>query len=146
MQNTGRKRTIAIVAAAVVVVGGIGVWVYAANHPSPRGSVPAASAPVATVALTYLKAAKAHDCGLTQALTLSSTSSWCEDPRMLSYSGVSKPYPYQPTGGKVEGSCVDFSMRTKGGNIPKSPTGTAIWSFCFAHTSQGWRLQTQGQG
>lgn len=132
--------------ATVVVLILAGVWVYVANHPFPRGSVPPASATVSTVTRDYLKAAKSGDCGLTQASTLSSTNAWCNDPRVLSYAGIGKPYPYQPTGKTVQGSCEDFNMRTTAKNITKSPTRFARWTFCFSHTSQGWRLATQGQG
>jgi hypothetical protein len=139
------KRFVALVTAVVLCAGG-GFWIYASINPAPRGPIPAASAPVATVADIYLKAAKDQDCGLTRALTTSNTWAWCTAPQLLNYDKVQAPdfSPARTSG--VNEQCVAFMMDITASSDGSMQAGSEPWTYCVVHTSKGWRLWDQGQG
>jgi hypothetical protein len=111
---------------------------------SPKTPPPAWSP--GQVAHIYLRAAFTGNCGLTAALTLSHTWSWCNDPKLLRYRSVGNAglVPASMAGRNEE--CVDFQMYTDGSSDGSMPTGWQPWSLCFVRTANGWRLYDQGQG
>lgn len=133
---------ILIIAACV----GAGFWIYQAQNPRPRGTVPPASASVTVVAKTYLSAAVQQDCGLTRVLTMSNTWAWCDDPRLLSYNDVRPPFFNPALTSGVDEKCVPFTMETTGSSDGSMNPGIEPWSLRFRKTAEGWRLWDQGQG
>ena len=136
-----RVRPRAILAGlAILAVAGALALAYVLLNPSvlpPRSPVPVATAPMSTVARTYMAAAQSQDCGMTRALTTSNTWSWCGNPRLLAYRFVAR------TG--ADGECMAYDVTIDSSN-PSMARGTEPWSLCFRQTKDGWRLWDQGQG
>jgi hypothetical protein len=124
--------------ATVVGLGAALVGTYALVNPPPAGAVPGVDATLSSTAQTYMDAAKRNDCGMTRALTSSHTTAWCDGPRLLSYRFLAR------TGD--DGECMAYSITTDTGLDGTDRGGTEGWSFCYRHTSAGWRLWDQGQG
>jgi len=130
-----------LVAVAIVGAAAVLAVAYALLNPAdptPRGRVPGATAPMSTVADTYLNAAEHEDCGMTRVLTTSHTAAWCDDPHLTSYRLVGR------TGD--DGECMSYVITTTGSSDGSMNAGTEPWSFCFVQTKAGWRLWDQGQG
>ncbi|THG35711.1 hypothetical protein E6C70_06675 [Glaciibacter flavus] len=125
----------------LIVVGGAAACIaiaIALLNPAPRGRIPDASAPMATVAAIYMEAAAQQDCGLTRALTTSNTSAWCDAPRLISYTLSGR------TGD--DGECMTYVITITASGDGSMKAGTQPWSLCFRQTAAGWRLWDQGQG
>ncbi|MFF2050018.1 hypothetical protein ACFVU2_00330 [Leifsonia sp. NPDC058194] len=125
--------TLALTASAIGVV-------LLANPSAPE-PVPGRDATLASVARTYLEAAKHHDCGLTRALTTAHTWAWCDDPRLLSYTERVVP----PDDTESDNPCLDYTIDTTGTASGSLPRGEEPWVLCFVQTPDGWRLRDQGQ-
>lgn len=158
MHLTRRRIGLGIVAVAVAaLIGGASVLVYE-GRPAVFVSLPAASATPAQVLRVYLRAATAHDCATTEALTLhradrgaawcgySSAPFWDEHPDLVSYEHVGTAEHYAAdAGGGVAEDCIPVDITVK--NMSGSEDGPLPgWEFCFAKTSAGWRLADQGYG
>jgi hypothetical protein len=135
------RRAIAI---GVVLLVAVAVAVCVSKNMADNPTPPAASTPVAVVAADYLKAAKAQNCGLTRELTTSDTWAWCDRPRMLSYSGVQKPYSCRNGEGSAKDWCVAFTMKSTTDASQSISTDLQRWTYYFARTKAGWRLIDQG--
>lgn len=137
-----RPRTIVVGLVIVAVLAGmLGLASILLTPPAPvapRGAVPPATAPMSTVAGTYMAAAKSHDCGLTRVLTSSNTTSWCDTPRLLSYRLLGRTGP--------DGECMAYEITIDAGSDVPPEGGSKGWSMCFRQTKAGWRLWDQGQG
>lgn len=155
MLTTRRQRvaaSVAVLAAAATITG------VSIAHAEVAGRLPPASASVSEVLHVYLRAAKAHDCEVTEALTADSSDrgmAWCggrvssmfdDHPDLLSYGHIGAMYRLTPTetGGVAE-RCVpvDITQTNMSGAEPGKMPG---WEFCFRHTPDGWRLTDQGYG
>jgi hypothetical protein len=138
-----RKRLLVTgVLALILLTAGLAGWRYTVDNPAP----PPASASVSTVAAVYLKAAKAQNCGLTRELTIAPEFAWCDDPQMLRYSSVGKPYLNQYDPGDAVNYCVDFILTNTASSDGTMTAGSQPWSLCFVHRNVGWRLLDQGFG
>ncbi|RKR75600.1 hypothetical protein [Frondihabitans australicus] len=152
----GRKH--AVVAGALTLA--VGAFAGATLHAAPASaSLPSASASPQQVLRVYLKAAKAHDCATTEALTVDSpdqrSMAWCgggtfslfsNHPDLLSYGHIGKDSEVSPdeAGGDGEDCIpVDITETNMSGAEPGSMPG---WQFCFVKTAAGWRLGDEGYG
>ncbi|MDM7892317.1 hypothetical protein [Curtobacterium caseinilyticum] len=146
---------------AVLVAGGAAVLVDHAHSAATARRLPPASASSEQVLRVYLRAAVAHDCALTEALTAADapttpdaawcghrqpTSWWDDHPDLLAYRNVraAERIPADERGGVAE-ECipVDVTQTNMSGDDPGVLPG---WEFCFRHTADGWRLYDQGYG
>ncbi|MFJ7288479.1 hypothetical protein ACIQUC_09190 [Curtobacterium sp. NPDC098951] len=145
--------------AAVALVAAVTVTAVSVTHAQDVARrLPPASASSEQVLRVYLRAATAHDCGLTEALSDGGSdptawcggrtpSSWFDDhPDLLGYRhiGAVSRLSARETGRSAE-ECipVDITETNMNGADPGVLTG---WQFCFRHTPQGWRLTDEGYG
>lgn len=153
-----RKRTIgAVIGVAALIAAGVGAGVAHADQVS--AAIPPASASPEQVVRVYLRAAKAHDCAVTEALTVSSgdarSMAWCghrvqsifsNHPDLLAYRNIrdTSRVPADETGGTVEDCIpVDITETNMSGAEPGEMDG---WQFCFIRTPSGWRVADEGYG
>lgn len=160
----GRRRW-AVVAAAVVgavlAAGGAAVVVHHVQTAATVRRLAPPSASSEQVLRVYLRAAVAHDCALTEALTAADApqtpgAAWCgqrrptawwdDHPDMLAYRNVraAERIPADERGGVAE-ECipVDVTETNMTGDDPGVLPG---WEFCFRQTADGWRLYDEGYG
>ncbi|AMM21436.1 hypothetical protein AX769_16480 [Frondihabitans sp. PAMC 28766] len=133
--------TCLLVAAVAATAGGIMHWRVA----------------VAQVPLVYLRAAEAHDCTLTEALSATDDErqvAWCgrrfsllgTHPDLLSFKNIAKPIDepeFGQNGPPSQCYPVDITETNMTGAQPGAMPG---WQFCFIHTPAGWRLAQEGYG
>lgn len=146
------------VLAAAVVAASV-VTIVAVTHQHPVRGLPPASASSEQVLRVYLRAAQAHDCAVTEALTDDrggTDQAWCGDrqpaswfdehPDLLSYRNVGAMYreTAQETGSVAE-ECIPVDITQTGMNGAE-PGELRGWEFCFRHTPAGWRLTDEGYG
>ncbi|MCU1585489.1 MAG: hypothetical protein JWM49_2045 [Microbacteriaceae bacterium] len=106
----------------------------------------------------YLRAAKAHNCAVTEALSDGSDErsvAWCggrssslfsNHPDLLAYKNigsVSRVSASEDGGVAEECIQVDVTETNMNGAAPGALPG---WQFCFDRTSSGWRLTNEGYG
>ena len=150
--------TAALAGAAVLAAVGTAAVV---QHTQTARRLPPAGASSEQVLRAYLRAAVAHDCAVTEALTATGApggphAAWCgqrqatswfdEHPDMLAYRniGAVERIPADERGGVAE-QCipVDVTQTNMTGDDPGTLPG---WQFCFRHTGDGWRLYDEGYG
>lgn len=156
-----RKRAVATSVAVAVLVGAAVVTVVNVTHARATAvRMPPANAPSEQVLRVYLRAAEAHDCDLTEALTMSNapeskSAAWCggrtssmfdEHPDLLAYRNIGAVVREDGsvTGGVVE-ECypVDVTQTNMSGADPGVLPG---WEFCLHRTTSGWRMYDEGYG
>lgn len=147
------------VLAAVLVAAGAVTAVSMTRAHAVATRLPPASASSEQVLRVYLRAAKAHDCGVTEALTTENggrDTAWCGGrnpaswfdghPDLLGYRniGTVSRLSAKETGRSPE-ECipVDVTETNMSGAEPGALPG---WQFCFVHTPAGWRLTDEGYG
>jgi len=148
-------------AALAVVATGVGIGVHLEHVAETARRLPPASASSEQVLRVYLRAAEAHDCAVTEALTAAHAPSspdqaWCgqrqptswfdEHPDLLAHRNVGavERIPADERSGVAE-ECipVDVTETNTSGADPGTLEG---WQFCFRHTEDGWRLYDEGYG
>lgn len=148
-------------AALAVVATGAGIGVHLEHAAETARRLPPASASSEQVLRVYLRAAEAHDCAVTEALTAAHAPSspdqaWCgqrqptswldEHPDLLAHRNVGsvERRPADENGGvAVQCIPVDVTQTNMNGDDPGTLAG---WQFCFRHTADGWRLYDEGYG
>jgi hypothetical protein len=151
------RRTL-IITASIVALGWMTVGAVAvvqATQPALR--LPPKSAPVQQVLRVYLRAAKAHNCRLTQALTTGQNeqdawgcdrawSLYDDHPELIAYKNIGAMYHVPAAGdGSVAEECIPVDIREA--DMDGAPPGALPgWEFCFARTPGGWRLIDGGYG
>lgn len=145
--------TVAAVAVTASVVTVHSEALDAAAHAQALAEAPPRSATPREDTLAYLRAAKAHDCALLDLLEASGTTDWCPkaptawsdgESELLAYRDVGKPYVVSAKQAAQAEVCVPsvITQRWMTGADP----GTMQWSWCWARTTDGWRLVDEGQG
>jgi hypothetical protein len=154
-----RKRTKLVGAAIVAVVIVVAAVVIVAQTSQGDVRLPPKGASAEQVLRVYLRAAEAHDCAVTVALSVGSNerdTAFCggrsfldlsDHPDLLSYNnigGVSR-VPASETGEGFAEECipVDVKETDMSGAEPGELPG---WQFCFRRTSSGWRITDGGYG
>ncbi|SFF56381.1 MULTISPECIES: hypothetical protein [unclassified Curtobacterium] len=156
----GRRRLVlGGVVAAVLVAAGTATVLSVTHAQTVAARLPPASASSEQVLRVYLRAAKAHDCAVTEALTDDSggsdtawcggrtPSSWFDDhPDLLGYRhiGAVSRLSAKETGRAAE-ECIPVDV-TETNMTGAEPGVLPGWQFCFRHTPAGWRLTDEGYG
>lgn len=150
------RRAIAVGTFLAAVAVGTGVFVH--ERDTAR-QIPSSSAAPEKVLRVYLRAAKTHDCSVTERLTdagkADPSMAWCggiswwpvnNHPDLLSYRNIG-PANARP-GSDADGSTelcypVDITETNMSGASPGPLPG---WRFCLTETAAGWRLSDEGYG
>lgn len=153
--SRGRRLVVAgvLVAAAATAAGTL------VHFERIAAMVPPSSASSEVVLRVYLAAAVHHDCGVTEALSVSvgdeRALAWCggrfpsifsTHPELIAYKNIGAATDGPAFGaGNVPEPCyqVDVTETNMNGAEPGALPG---WQFCFAKTPSGWRVADQGYG
>jgi hypothetical protein len=150
-----RRKVVVGIVVAAVVAGSTAIVVVQTEN---RVQLPPKTASPEQVLRVYLRAAKAHDCTLTVALSVGSderAAAFCgggsflglsNHPNLVSYKsiGAIDTIPASDTGRFAE-QCIPVDIRETGMN-GADPGEIPGWEFCFRRTSAGWRIADEGQG
>jgi hypothetical protein len=152
------KRKLAVGAAIVAAI--LAVTIVIVIQPRQTAiQLPPKDSSAEQVLRVYLRAAKAHNCAVTEALSDGSDQrsvAWCggsgflnsfsDHPDLLSYRNIGAVSRVSASeGGSVAEECipVDVTETNMSGAEPGALPG---WQFCFDHISSGWRLTDEGYG
>lgn len=162
MTNMGirdKSRLCRIIVVGVLVATASTATVAFVHSRQISARVPPSDASLEEVLRAYLRAAKDHDCAVTEALSVSEGDeralAWCggqtesifnTHPDLISYKHIGVPTAGPSFGAsQLAERCypVDITETNMTGAEPGTMPG---WQFCFAKTPSGWRLADQGYG
>jgi hypothetical protein len=159
MINTVRTRTKLVGAATVAVVLTVGAVVIVSQTSQAEVRLPPKGASSEQVLRVYLRAAQAHDCAVTVALSVGSDErdgAFCgggsflgldDHPNLLSYKniGAVSRVSASDTGEGFAEECIQVDIKETDMNGAE-PGELPGWQFCFRRTSSGWRITDEGYG
>lgn len=134
-------------ATSVASVGALAVCWGAVTSAGAQHPIPEPDTPVRDVALAYWRAAVSGDCRATRAMSTADTWAWCDVPRVTAVDDVGLAAPQLQSDQGTSRACVTSVITNTGSGDGDGAVmgGRQMWTMCFEHLPQGWRVYQQGE-